>query len=128
MEVGEVQGDYRRCTYDYMRTLRRVRWEIRMDWDNGDDDRSEGQKCSVSSPQELSDTQGLVSGYNYLSNPVTNISVIHLILRPVPENSVIHCPASSTLNTVKRNTNIIILEGVAWPSKEVNPRVQPIKN
>ena len=102
MEVGEVQGDYRRCTYDYMRTLRRVRWEIRMDWDNGDDDRSEGQKCSVSSPQELSDTQGLVS------SSISKSSVIHSILRPVPENSVIHCPVSSTLKNVKKPTKIFL--------------------
>jgi len=38
------------------------------------------------------------------------ISVIYSNLRPVPENLVIHCPASSTLKTVKRNTNILTIE------------------
>ena len=39
-------------------------------------------------------------------------SVIHSILRPVPENSVIHCPISSTLKTVKKTTKISYLNKV----------------
>ena len=36
---GTTDGGYKRCTYSYMRTLRRVKWEISMDWDEEDEDR-----------------------------------------------------------------------------------------
>ena len=38
--------------------------------------------------------------------------MIHSILPPVPENSVIHCPISSTLKTVKKTTKISYLDKV----------------
>ena len=50
-------------------------------------------------------------------------SVIHSILRPVPESSVIHWPISSTLKTVKKTTKISIL--TKWiPVKTMKSHIQ----
>ena len=50
-------------------------------------------------------------------------SVIHSILRPVPESSVIHWPISSTLKTVKKTTKISIL--TKWiPIKTMKSHIQ----
>ena len=35
--IGKTKGG--RCIYDYMRTLRRLRWEMSIDWDKEDIDR-----------------------------------------------------------------------------------------